>query len=79
MFILEAIMITYNIYKFLGVVQKVYHVYNYGRDTYYIISKISKYFSGNKKKQPDLTDSFLIEKQDLENSWQLINIHAIAK
>lgn len=73
MLLLDAIYLSYNLYQFLGVAHKAYNVYNYGRDTYYVISKVSTYFSGNKKKQPDLTDSFLIEKKDVENDWELIN------
>jgi hypothetical protein len=72
---LEAIYFTYNFYKFMGVVNKVYNVYNYGRDSYYIVSKIGSYFAGRNKTQPDLTDSFLIEKKQVEDNWELIQLH----
>ena len=76
MFIIDAIYISYSLYQCLGVAHKAYSVYNYGRDSYYIISKISSYFSGNKKKQPELTDSFLIEKEQVEDNWELIKFYS---
>ena len=77
MFILDAIYISYNLYQFLGIAHKAYNVYNYGRDSYYVLAKISSYFAGGKKKQPDLTDSFLIEKELVEDNWELIKFYSM--
>jgi len=65
---------SWNLYQYLGIAHKAYSVYNYGRDGYKIMSKIKWLFTRNKKKEPELTDSFLIEKEDVENNWELIKI-----
>lgn len=74
-FFLEAIYISYTVYQFMTTANRIYSFYNYGRDGYYIINKIGSYFAGRKKRQPDLTDSFLIEKKQVEDNWELIQLH----
>lgn len=79
MIIIDAIYFSWSLYNFLGIAHKAYSVYNYGRDGYRLISKLSSYFAGKNKKAPDLTDSFLIEKETVEENWQLIKFHNFSK
>lgn len=75
MFIIDAIAFSWSVYGYLGLAHSAYTVYNYGKDGLKILTKISSYFAGSKKKEPDLTDSFLIEKKEVENNWELIKFY----
>ena len=70
---IAAFYLSWNLYQYLGVAHKLYSVYNYGRDGYKILAKIKSLFARSKK-EPELTDSFLIEKEEVENNWELIKI-----
>ena len=75
MFILQALYFTWGVYNYIGIVSGIYGMFNMGKDGVMLIYKIAKYVGGGKgKKQPELTDSFLIEKRDLENNWQDIKL-----
>lgn len=75
MIIIDAVYLTLNLYSYLGMAHKVYTVYNYGKDGYNVLVKAASYFGGSNKREPDLNDSFLIEKEEVENNWELLKFY----
>ncbi len=77
--IVNAILFSWSIYNFVGIVEKACHLVSYGRSCFLLIKKSASYFAGKNKKHIDLNDSILIEKSAVENNWQLIDFFRIEK
>lgn len=81
MLILQILYLTWGVYNYIGFASSIYGMFKMGQDGVILIYRVAKYV-GRKSTgttAPDLTESFLIEKRDLENNWQEVNVIPLVK